>query len=78
MGLFSKSFKLIAIAFNIISPHLYTAAYEISIIQSSAAGHQLTPCSTGPPFFISPHRQTFHALFQFGEKVKSRGAKFGK
>jgi hypothetical protein len=58
--LFSKSYKLISIPFNVLSPspHPYTAAYEFSIVQSSAAGHQLTPCSTGPPFLISPHRQT--------------------
>jgi hypothetical protein len=36
-------------------PHLYTAAFEFSIVLSSAAGHQLTTCSAGPPFFISPH-----------------------
>jgi hypothetical protein len=34
------------------------AAYEFSIVQSSAAGHQLTPCSVGPLFLISPHQQT--------------------
>jgi hypothetical protein len=39
-------------------PYLFTAAFEFSIIQTSAAGHQLTPCSAGPPFFILPHRQT--------------------
>jgi hypothetical protein len=57
---FSESYKLISIPFNILSPlpHLFTAAYEVSVVQSSAAGHQLTPCSSGPPFLISPHRQT--------------------
>jgi hypothetical protein len=38
-----------------LSPYLYTIAYEFSIVQSSAAGHQLTPCSAGPPFLILPH-----------------------
>jgi hypothetical protein len=60
LGLFSKSYKLIAVFFNLLSPlpYLSTAAYEFSIVQSSAAGHQLTPCSAGPLFLISPHRQT--------------------
>jgi hypothetical protein len=40
------------------SPYLHTAAYTFSIVQSSAAGHQLTPCSAGLPFLISPHLQT--------------------
>jgi hypothetical protein len=60
-------------------PHLYTTAYEFSIVQSSTAGHQLTPCSAGPPFWISPHRQThmssFQRTFHFGEQVKVTGVK---
>lgn len=42
---------------NLPSLYLYTAGYELSIVQRSAAGRELTPCSAGPPFPIS-RRQT--------------------
>jgi hypothetical protein len=76
--------KLIAILFNILSPHyLYTVAYEFSFVQSNAAAHQLTPCSAGPPFFISPHGQTENEFlsmhFSVWETGKSHGgAKYSK
>jgi hypothetical protein len=55
-GIFLKSYKLIAIPFNILSPTIYTLL--LSFVQSSAAGHQLSPYSAGLPFFILPHPQT--------------------
>jgi hypothetical protein len=61
-----------------LPPYPYTTPYEFSIVQGSAAGHQLTLSSAGPPFFISPHRQTesmssFQHTFQFEEQVKVTG-----
>jgi hypothetical protein len=52
-------FKILQINFYRLPPSLplprslYTTAYDFSIVQSSATGHQLTPCSADPP-----HRQT--------------------
>jgi hypothetical protein len=51
-GLFSESLKLNSIPFP---PYLSIGAYELSILQSNAAGHQLTSCLAGPLFSISPH-----------------------
>jgi hypothetical protein len=57
-------------------PKLFTAAYKFHIILSSATSHQLTPCSAGLPFFISPRPQTasfVQCAFHF-RKQKSQGA----
>jgi hypothetical protein len=54
-GLFSKSYKLISISFNVLSSCLHIAAFEFSTVQSSAPAHQLTSCSAGLPFSISHH-----------------------
>jgi hypothetical protein len=45
-------YKLIHNPFNILRPHLYITAYKFSILQASITGHQMTPCSAGPPFEI--------------------------
>jgi hypothetical protein len=66
------------------TPHfyLYAGAYEFSVVQSSAAGHHLTPCSTGLPFPISPHMQTeiefLSKHFSLWGTSKSHGAKTGE
>jgi hypothetical protein len=61
------------IPFNILSPHLHIAAYEFSIVQSSAACHQLTPCSADPPFFISPLQQSANEFLSMHFSVWGTG-----
>jgi hypothetical protein len=77
-GLFSKSYKLISIAFNVLSSHLFTAAHKFSIVQSSAAGHQLTPCFSRSGVFdftsLTDKMSSFQCTLQFGEQVKVTGA----